>query len=203
MLNPEATALSHQALPLQLENLKRAYPYFRVIHVTDSSYDGKSATCAKMDYFNFIDCYALDLEGRLHRIQLKARETGNDDLVFICRKITDSDMIHNPHIGFTFGGKKYSFVLNGIDIFCELINGKIYNMRATDLMALEYDTEGEDNPYITAVRPQKYYDSMGQEFPSGFYYAFISVENAMQLKNDLLMAENRDYYYVYPDEQEQ
>lgn len=200
MLNPEATSLSRNALPAQLENLEKAYPFFRAIHVTDSSYDGKTARCAKMDYYNFIDAVALDLEGKAVNIQFKARELGNNDLVFLCRKVTDADMVRNPNFGFTFGGHKYSFILGCIDIFCEMINGKIYNMRATDLMALEYDSEGEDNPYITGVRPQKYYDSNGEEFLSGNYYAFISIENAMQLKHALLMAENRDYYYVDPDE---
>lgn len=198
MLNPEATALSHQALPLQLENLKRAYPYFRVIHVTDSSYDGKFAECVKMDYYNFIDAVGLDVEGRSVNIQFKVREPGNNDLVFICRRITDEDIVRNPHIGFIFGGKKYSFILNSVDIFCEMVNGKIYNVRATDLMALEFDTEGADNPFITNICPQEYIDSCGKKFLSGNYYAFISVDNIIELKRRLLIAENREYYDEHP-----
>ena len=103
-------------------------------------------------------------------------------------------MIHNPNFGFTFGGNKYSFILNDIDIFCEMINGIIYNVRATDLMSLEYDTKGKDNPYITNVCPQEYYDSKGQKFHSGNYYAFISTDMIMELKERLQIAENKDHY---------
>lgn len=194
MLNEKAAELSRNALPLQLENLKEAYPFFRAIYVTDSSYDGQNAKCVKMDYYNKIDAIGIDLEGRSHNIQLKVREEGHNDLVFIVRKVTDSDMIRNPNFGFTFGGNKYSFILNDIDIFCEMINGIIYNVRATDLMSLEYDTKGKDNPYITNVCPQEYYDSKGQKFHSGNYYAFISTDMIMELKERLQIAENKDHY---------
>ena len=194
MLNEKAAKLSRNALPLQLENLKKAYPFFRAIYVTDSSYDGQNAICVKMDYYNKIDAIGIDLEGRSHNIQLKVREEGHNDLVFIVRKVTDSDMIRNPNFGFTFGGNKYSFILNDIDIFCEMINGIIYNVRATDLMSLEYDTKGKDNPYITNVCPQEYYDSKGQKFHSGNYYAFISTDMIMELKERLQIAENKDHY---------
>ena len=194
MLNEKAAELSRNALPLQLENLKKSYPFFRAIYVTDSSYDGQNAKCVKMDYYNGIDAIAIDLEGRSHNIQLKVREEGHNDLVFIVRKVTDSDMIRNPNFGFTFGGNKYSFILNDIDIFCEMINGIIYNVRATDLMSLEYDTKGKDNPYITNVCPQEYYDSKGQRFHSGNYYAFISTDMIMELKERLQIAENKDHY---------
>ena len=194
MLNEKAAELSRNALPLQLENLKKAYPFFRAIYVTDSSYDGQNAKCVKMDYYNKIDAIGIDLEGRSHNIQLKVREEGHNDLVFIVRKVTDSDMVHNPNFGFTFGGNKYSFILNDIDIFCEMINGIIYNVRATDLMSLEYDTKGKDNPYITNVCPQEYYDSKGQKFHSGNYYAFISTDMIMELKERLQIAENKDHY---------
>ena len=194
MLNEKAAELSRNALPLQLENLKESYPFFRAIYVTDSSYDGQNAICVKMDYYNKIDAIGIDLEGRSHNIQLKVREEGHNDLVFIVRKVTDSDMIRNPNFGFTFGGNKYSFILNDIDIFCEMINGIIYNVRATDLMSLEYDTKGKDNPYITNVCPQEYYDSKGQKFHSGNYYAFISTDMIMELKERLQIAENKDHY---------
>jgi hypothetical protein len=203
MLNEKAAELSRNALPLQKENLKKAYPFFRVINVTDSSYDGQNAICVKMDYYNGIDAYALDLEGRKYNIQFKVREPGHNDLVFIVRKVTDSDMIRNPNFGFTFGGNKYSFILNDIDIFCEMVNGKIYNVRATDLMSLEYDTKGRDNPFIKNVCPQEYFDSKGQKFHSGNYYAFISVEGIMELKELLMKAENREHYYVNTYQQEQ
>ena len=194
MLNSEAAELSRKALPLQLENLKKSYPFFRAIYVTDSSYDGQNAVCVKMDYYNKIDAIGIDLEGRAHNIQLKVREEGHNDLVFIVRKVTDSDMIRNPNFGFTFGGNKYSFILNDIDIFCEMINGIIYNVRATDLMSLEYDTKGKANAYIINVRPQEYYDSKGQKFHSGNYYAFISTDMIMELKERLQIAENKDHY---------
>ena len=194
MLNEKAAKLSRNALPLQLENLKKAYPFFRAIYVTDSSYDGQNAICVKMDYYNKIDAIGIDLEGRSHNIQLKVREEGHNDLVFIVRKVTDSDMVHNPNFGFTFGGNKYSFILNDIDIFCEMINGIIYNVRATDLMSLEYDTKGKDNPYITNVCPQEYYDSKGQKFHSGNYSAFIPTDMIMELKERLQIAENKDHY---------
>ena len=193
MLNPEATELSRNALPLQLENLKQSYPFFRVIYVTDSVYDGNDM-CAKMDYYNWIDATALDLEGRPHNIQLKAREPGHNDLVFIVRHVTDADMIRNPYFGFTFGGEKYSFVLNNIEIFCEMVNGIIYNVRASDLMALEFDTGGEDNPFIKNVCCQEYVDSSGNKFHSGNFYAFISVDKIIELKERLLKAENREHY---------
>lgn len=194
MLNEKAAELSRNALPLQLENLKKSYPFFRAIYVTDSSYDGQNAICVKMDYYNKIDAIGIDLEGRSHNIQLKVREEGHNDLVFIVRKVTDSDMIRNPNFGFTFGGNKYSFILNDIDIFCEMVNGKIYNVQATDLMCLEYDTEGRDNPFIKNVCPQEYYDSKGQKFHSGNYYAFISTDMIMELKERLQIAENKDHY---------
>lgn len=194
MLNEKAAKLSRNALPLQLENLKKAYPFFRAIYVTDSSYDGQNAKCVKMDYYNKIDAIGIDLEGRSHNIQLKVREEGHNDLVFIVRKVTDSDMIRNPNFGFTFGGNKYSFILNDIDIFCEMVNGKIYNVRATDLMSLEYDTEGRDNPFIKNVCPQEYFDSKGNKFHSGNYYAFISTDMIMELKERLQIAENKDHY---------
>ena len=194
MLNEKAAELSRNALPLQLENLKESYPFFRVIHVTDSSYDGQNATCVKMDYYNKIDAIGIDLEGRAHNIQLKAREPGNIDLVFIVRHVTDADMVRNPHLGFTFNGEKYSFVLNNIDIFCEMVNGTIYNVRASDLMALEFDTGGANNPFIKNVCCQEYIDSTGNKFRSGNFYAFISTDKIIELKERLLKAENRDYY---------
>ena len=194
MLNPEAAELSRKALPLQLENLKKSYPFFRAIYVTDSSYDGQNAICVKMDYYNKIDAIGIDLEGRAHNIQLKAREPGNNDLVFIVRHVTDADMVRNPHLGFTFNGEKYSFVLNNIDIFCEMVNGTIYNVRASDLMALEYDTGGENNPFIKNVCCQEYINSTGNKFRSGNFYAFISTDKIIELKERLLKAENRDYY---------
>lgn len=194
MLNPEAAELSRKALPLQLENLKKSYPFFRAIYVTDSSYDGQNAVCVKMDYYNKIDAIGIDLEGRSHNIQLKAREPGNNDLVFIVRHVTDADMVRNPHLGFTFNGEKYSFVLNNIDIFCEMVNGTIYNVLASDLMALEYDTGGENNPFIKNVCCQEYINSTGNKFRSGNFYAFISPDKIIELKERLLKAENRDYY---------
>ena len=194
MLNPEAAELSRKALPLQLENLKKSYPFFRAIYVTDSSYDGQNAVCVKMDYYNKIDAIGIDLEGRSHNIQLKAREPGNIDLVFIVRHVTDADMVRNPHLGFTFNGEKYSFVLNNIDIFCEMVNGTIYNVLASDLMALEYDTGGENNPFIKNVCCQEYINSTGNKFRSGNFYAFISTDKIIELKERLLKAENRDYY---------
>lgn len=194
MLNSEATELSRKALPLQLENLKKSYPFFRAIYVTDSSYDGQNAVCVKMDYYNKIDAIGIDLEGRAHNIQLKAREPGNIDLVFIVRHVTDADMVRNPHLGFTFNGEKYSFVLNNIDIFCEMVNGTIYNVLASDLMALEYDTGGENNPFIKNVCCQEYINSTGNKFRSGNFYAFISTDKIIELKERLLKAENRDYY---------
>lgn len=194
MLNPEAAELSRKALPLQLENLKKSYPFFRAIYVTDSSYDGQNAVCVKMDYYNKIDAIGIDLEGRSHNIQLKAREPGNIDLVFIVRHVTDADMVRNPHLGFTFNGEKYSFVLNNIDIFCEMVNGTIYNVLASDLMALEFDTGGANNPFIKNVCCQEYIDSTGNKFRSGNFYAFISTDKIIELKERLLKAENRDYY---------
>ena len=194
MLNPEAAELSRKALPLQLENLKKSYPFFRAIYVTDSSYDGQNAVCVKMDYYNKIDAIGIDLEGRSHNIQLKAREPGNNDLVFIVRHVTDADMVRNPHLGFTFNGEKYSFVLNNIDIFCEMVNGTIYNVLASDLMALEFDTGGANNPFIKNVCCQEYIDSTGNKFRSGNFYAFISPDKIIELKERLLKAENRDYY---------
>ena len=194
MLNPEAAELSRKALPLQLENLKKSYPFFRAIYVTDSSYDGQNAVCVKMDYYNKIDAIGIDLEGRSHNIQLKAREPGNIDLVFIVRHVTDADMVRNPHLGFTFNGEKYSFVLNNIDIFCEMVNGTIYNVLASDLMALEFDTGGANNPFIRNVCCQEYIDSTGNKFRSGNFYAFISTDKIIELKERLLKAENRDYY---------
>jgi len=194
MLNEKAAKLSRNALPLQLENLKEAYPFFRAIYVTDSSYDGQNAVCVKMDYYNKIDAIGIDLEGRAHNIQLKAREPGNNDLVFIVRHVTDADMVRNPHLGFTFNGEKYSFVLNNIDIFCEMVNGTIYNVLASDLMALEYDTGGENNPFIKNVCCQEYINSTGNKFRSGNFYAFISTDKIIELKERLLKAENRDYY---------
>ncbi len=203
MLNERAAEMSRQALPIQLDYLHKSYPFFRALNVTDSSYTGEDAVCAKMDYFNGIDCYAHDLEGRNYNVQLKVRQQANDDLIFIARKITDADMIRNPHIGFTFNGCKYTFILKNIDLFCEMINGKIYNVRATDLMALEYDTAGNNNPFITDVRPQEYYDASGEKFFSGNYYVFISVDKMMEIKQRLLMAENRDYYNEHQDCQDQ
>ena len=194
MLNEKAAELSRNALPLQLENLKEAYPFFRAIYVTDSSYDGQNAVCVKMDYYNKIDAIGIDLEGRSHNIQLKAREPGNIDLVFIVRHVTDADMVRNPHLGFTFNGEKYSFVLNNIDIFCEMVNGTIYNVLASDLMALEFDTGGANNPFIKNVCCQEYIDSTGNKFRSGNFYAFISTDKIIELKERLLKAENRDYY---------
>ena len=194
MLNPEAAELSRKALPLQLENLKKSYPFFRAIYVTDSSYDGQNAVCVKMDYYNKIDAIGIDLEGRAHNIQLKAREPRNNDLVFIVRHVTDADMVRNPHLGFTFNGEKYSFVLNNIDIFCEMIHGIIYNVLASDLMALEFDTGGENNPFIKNVCCQEYINSTGNKFRSGNFYAFISTDKIIELKERLLKAENRDYY---------
>ena len=99
----------------------RAYSLKRANHIHDGN-----DVCAKMDYYNWIDLTALDLEGRAYNIQLKAREPGNNDMVFIVRHVTDADMVRNPHLGFTFNGEKYSFVLNSIDIFCEMIYSPVF-----------------------------------------------------------------------------
>ncbi len=206
MLNPKATALSRNTIPEQMEFLKQSFPFMRNFHLTDASTDGKFAEDVKMDYHGGIDVYAKDMNGyREYNIQLKVRmpEHG-EDLVFIARKVHDADIRRNPKIGFTWHGEKYSFCTDYIDIYCEKVGGKFYTVRATDLMALERDTQGEDNKYIRSVQPQKYYDSFGNKFSSGDYYVFINAAKMMQFKKNLLYAENWDYYQdVYQNEQEQ
>ena len=205
MLNPEATALSRNTIPEQMEYLKQSFPFLRNFHLTDASTDGKYAADVKMDYYGGIDVSAKDMNGyREYNFQLKVRmpEHG-EDLVFIARKVHDADIRRNPNIGFTWHGEKYSFCTDYIDIYCEKVGGKNYTVRATDLMALERDTQGADNKYIVSVQPQKYINSEGEKFLSGDYLVYINAAKMMKFKQNLLYAENWDYYQdVYQNEQE-
>ena len=206
MLNEKATALSRSTIPEQIEYLRQGLPFMRKIHETDASEDGKFAVDVKMDYYGQIDAYGKDLEGGNYDFQLKAREEKNKDLIFTVRKITDTDIRRNPNIGFWWQGEKYTFLIGRINIFCEKVDGKNYIIRATDLMAMEQDRDGEDCPYISAIYPQERYKRDGSKFPTDDFYAFISPENMMQFKEDLFMQENRDYYeekYGNQNEQEQ
>lgn len=206
MLNEEATKLSRDAIPEQMEYLRQSFPYLRNFYLTSASTDGKLAEDVKMDYYGGVDLSAKDMNGhREYNFQLKVRKPDhNNDLVFIARRVTDEDIKKNPNIGFTFHGEKYSFCTDYIDIYCEKVGNKNYTVRATDLMALERDTEGEDNKYISNVQPQKYYDSSGNKFFSGDYYVFINAAKMMQFKQILLYTENWDYYEdVYQNEQKQ
>ena len=196
MLNPEAAELSRNILPEQIEFLKQSFPFMRNFHVTSASTDEKDAEDVKMDYYGGIDVYAKDLNGHHeYNFQLKVRmPEHNEDLVFIARHVTDEDIRRNPNIGFTFGGQKYSFCTDYIDIYCELVGGKFYTVRATDLMALERDTQGTDNKYICSVQPQKFYDSEGNKFLSGDFLVFINAAKMMKFKHNLFLTENWDYY---------
>ena len=70
-------------------------------------------------------------------------------------------------------------------------------------MALERDTQGADNKYIVSVQPQKYINSEGEKFLSGDYLVYINAAKMMKFKQNLLYAENWDYYQdVYQNEQE-
>ena len=81
MLNPEATALSRNTIPEQMEYLKQSFPFLRNFHLTDASTDGKYAADVKMDYYGGIDVSAKDMNGyREYNFQLKVRmpEHGED-----------------------------------------------------------------------------------------------------------------------------
>ena len=203
MLNPEATALSRNTIPEQMKFLRKSFPFMRKLHLTDASEDGKFAVDVKLDYFGGIDAYGKDLGGGDHNFQLKARKPEHTDLIFPVRKIKDADIRRNPNIGFHWHGEKYTFLTDGIDIYCEKVGGKNYTIRATDLMAMEQPTEGEDCPYINAVYPQERFASDGRKFQTGDYYAFITPDKMMEFKYDLFLNENWDYYKnEYQNEQE-
>lgn len=204
MLNEEATKLSRETIPEQMAYLKQSFPFLRKLHLTDASEDGKYAVDVKMDYFGGIDAYGKDLAGGNYDFQLKARMPGHNDLIFPVRKIKDADIRRNPNIGFYWRGEKYTFLTEGIDIYVEKVGGKNYTIRATDLMAMEKPYDGEDCPYIKAIYPQERYASDGSKFQTGDFYAFISVDAMMKLKENLFLTENWDYYEnVYQNEQEQ
>lgn len=204
MLNEEATKLSRETIPEQMAYLKQSFPFLRKLHLTDASEDGKYAVDVKMDYFGGIDAYGKDLAGGNYDFQLKARMPGHNDLIFPVRKIKDADIRRNPNIGFNWHGEKYTFLTEGIDIYVEKVGGKNYTIRATDLMAMEKPYDGEDCPYIKAIYPQERYASDGSKFQTGDFYAFISVDAMMKLKENLFLTENWDYYEnVYQNEQEQ
>ena len=204
MLNPEATELSRNTIPEQMEYLKQSFPFMRKLHLTEASEDGKYAADVKMDYFGGIDAYGKDLAGGDYNFQLKARKPGNKDLIFPVRKIKDADIRRNPNIGFNWRGSKYTFLTDNIDIYVEKVGGKNYTIRATDLMAMENGRDGEDCPYISAIYPQERYRADGSKFDTGDDYAFIPVDRMMEFKFDLFLNENWEYYkdeYSYQQEQ--
>ena len=204
MLNPEATELSRNTIPEQMDYLKQSFPFLRKLHLTEASEDGKFAVDVKMDYFGGVDAYGKDLAGGNYNFQLKARKPEHTDLIFPVRKINDADVRCNPNIGFEWRGNKYTFLTDTIDIYIEKVGGKNYTVWATDLMAMEQPFEEGDCPYVSAIYPQERYASDKRKFETGDYYAFIPVEKMMKFKENLFITENRDYYYnVNPDEQEQ
>jgi len=203
MLNPEATELSRNTLPEQMECLKQSFPFMRKLHLTDASEDGKYAADVKMDYFGGIDAYGKDLAGGDYNFQLKARKPEHTDLIFPVRKIKDADIRRNPNIGFNWHGSKYTFLTDNIDIYVEKVGGKNYTIRATDLMAMENGRDGEVCPYISAIYPQERYRADGSKFDTGDDYAFIPVDRMMAFKYDLFLNENWDYYNEYTYQQEQ
>ena len=194
MLNPEATELSRNTIPEQMEYLRQSFPFLRKLHLTDASEDGKFAVDVKMDYFGGIDAYGKDLAGGNYDFQLKARKPEHTDLIFPVRKIRDADIRRNPNIGFNWRGEKYTFLTDGIDIYVEKVGGRNITIRATDLMAMENPVDGEDCPYIIAIYPQERYASDGSKFQTGDYYAFIPVDRMMEFKYNLFLNENWDYY---------
>ena len=194
MLNPEATELSRNTIPEQMEYLKQSFPYLRKLHLTDASEDGKYAVDVKMDYFCGIDAYGKDLAGGNYNFQLKARKPEHTDLIFPVRMIKDADIRRNPNIGFNWHGNKYTFLTDNIDIYIEKVAGRNYTIRATDLMAMENPMDGEDCPYVTAIHPQERYKTEKTKFETGDYYAFIPVHRMMEFKYNLFLTENWDYY---------
>ena len=194
MLNPEATALSRNTIPEQMNYLKQCFPFMRKLHLTDASEDGKYAVDVKMDYFGGIDVYGKDLVGGDYNFQLKARKPEHTDLIFSVRKIKDADIRRNPNIGFNWHGEKYTFLTDNIDVFIEKVAGKNYTVWARDLMAMEQPFDGEDCPYIKAIYPQERYATDGHQFTTGDYYAFITPDKMMEFKYNLFLNENWDYY---------
>ncbi len=204
MLNPEATELSRNTIPEQMDYLKQSFPFLRKLHLTEASEDGKFAVDVKMDYFGGVDAYGKDLAGGNYNFQLKARKPEHTDLIFPVRKIKDADVRRNPNIGFDWRGEKYTFLTDNINIYIEKVGGKNYTVWATDLMAMEQPYDGEDCPYVTAIYPQERYKTDETKFETGDFYAFIPVEKMMKFKEDLFVNENWDYYHdVYQNEQEQ
>lgn len=194
MLNPEATALSRNTIPEQMDYLKQSLPFMRKLHLTDASEDGKYAVDVKMDYFGGIDVYGKDLVGGDYNFQLKARKPEHTDLIFSVRKIKDADIRRNPNIGFNWHGEKYTFLTDNIDVFIEKVAGKNYTVWARDLMAMEQPFDGEDCPYIKAIYPQERFATDGHQFTTGDYYAFITPDKMMEFKYNLFLNENWDYY---------
>ena len=194
MLNPEATALSRNTIPEQMDYLNQSLPFMRKLHLTDASEDGKYAVDVKMDYFGGIDVYGKDLVGGDYNFQLKARKPEHTDLIFSVRKIKDADIRRNPNIGFNWHGEKYTFLTDNIDVFIEKVAGKNYTVWARDLMAMEQPFDGEDCPYIKAIYPQERYATDGHQFTTGDYYAFITPDKMMEFKYNLFLNENWDYY---------
>lgn len=195
MLNEEATALSHSVIPAQLDNIKQSFPFMRKLHLTDASNDSKMAVDVKMDYYGGIDVYGKDLEGGNYNIQFKARKPEHEDLIFTARKITDSDVMRNPNIGFMWNGEKYTFLTGSVDIISEYVGGNFYNIRSTDLMAMEQSYDSVNCPYINAIYPQERYKADGSKFWTGDYHVFISPVTMMKFKEKLFLNENADYYY--------
>ena len=194
MLNPEATALSRNTIPEQMDYLKQSLPFMRKLHLTDASEDGKYAVDVKMDYLGGIDVYGKDLVGGDYNFQLKARKPEHTDLIFSVRKIKDADIRRNPNIGFNWHGEKYTFLTDNIDVFIEKVAGKNYTVWARDLMAMEQPFDGEDCPYIKAIYPQERFATDGHQFTTGDYYAFITPDKMMEFKYNLFLNENWDYY---------
>ena len=194
MLNPEATALSRNTIPEQMDYLKQSLPFMRKLHLTDASEDGKYAVDVKMDYLGGIDVYGKDLVGGDYNFQLKARKPEHTDLIFSVRKIKDADIRRNPNIGFNWHGEKYTFLTDNIDVFIEKVAGKNYTVWARDLMAMEQPFDGEDCPYIKAIYPQARFATDGHQFTTGDYYAFITPDKMMEFKYNLFLNENWDYY---------
>lgn len=201
MLNPEATELSRNTIPEQMEYLKQSFPFLRKLHLTEASEDGKKAVDVKMDYFGGIDAYGKDLNGGNYNFQLKVRKPEHTDLIFPVRKIKDADIRRNPNIGFSWKGERYTFLTGVTDIYGIKVGGKNYTVRATDLMAMENPMDGSDCPYITAIYPQQRIARSGNKFETGDYYAFIPVKKMMDFKYDLFLTENWDYYNEYLQEE--
>lgn len=184
MYDTSALNLSNKNLPDQIEYVKKALPYIREIHLTDS----KNNMAA--DYLYSIDGHGYGA-GKSYTIQFKSRQPNHNDIVIPALKLSGKAAEENNSLGFWSNGSKY-ILFPQTDIFCETLgDGKTVVFTREELEAIQA-TAPEGLEKRAVIQPKYIKDDNGEEHFSGEYYCFLSQDSLTRLQLTLLLQANPD-----------